>query len=119
MDGASRALVELNEEILLACIIERGNVIDYYIRPGVPIPNEWRANELAAQTSLMMSMVLKGQDYMGKLKFVHFHMENVDGLHFSLGGSKVLAVMLMPQTITSSLVQTIYDRVKELDATMK
>lgn len=112
--GTCKILVELDDNILLAAIIEKGNVIDYYGRPGLPLPNESRAGELATQTTLVMSMILKGQDYMGKLRFVHFHMEYVDGLHFSLEGGKILAIMITPQIISGGLVQMIYDKVQNL-----
>lgn len=117
--GICKTVVELDDDILLAALIQKGEVLDFYSRPGLPLPNEDRAGELAMQTTLVMSMVLKSQDYMGRLRFVHYRWENVEGLHFSFGEDKILAVMLNPQAEMDGLVKDIYNRVKSLADTTK
>lgn len=73
MSGLCKSIVDLSEEILLACLIERGEITDYYARKGVPVLNETRSSIMLTQTRLIMSMVLEAQVYMGKLQFTHFH----------------------------------------------
>lgn len=87
---------------MLACIIELGKVTEVHQRPLVPLLNEQRSSELALQTTIVMSILQKAQDYLGKIRFSHFHMENADGLHFSLGDNRILAIMLQPQPIQSN-----------------
>jgi hypothetical protein len=108
----TKAVVELDEQIMLACIIEMGDVKEVYQRPLVPLMNGKRSSELALQTAIVMSIVQKGQDYLGRLKFSYFHMENADGLHFSLGGDEILAIMLKPQPVSNSLIEKIQELVE-------
>lgn len=117
MDGISRKLVELDDDILIACIIDDGHAIDYFVRSGVPVPDEWRSSNLSVQTALIMSMVMQSQDYLGRLKFIHFHMERVDVLHFALSEKKILVVVIQPQTLDGRLVSMIHDHVKTLVTT--
>ena len=98
----TEAIVELDEQILLACVIELGKVLEVHQRPLVPLMNKQRSSELALQTTIVMSILQKAEDYLGKMKFSHFHMENADGLHFALGGDRILAIMLKPQPIQSN-----------------
>lgn len=118
MSGPCKSIVELSEEILLACLIEGNEISDYYARKGVPVLNKRRSSIFLTQTRLIMSMVLEGQEYMGRLKYTHFHMENADGLHFPLGKDRIFAVMLKPQPITDSLVSMIRLRLEKLAPTI-
>lgn len=116
MEGLARAIVETNEDILLACVIDGNRAEDVYIRPGIPLPNGWRSKQLLLHTRILMSIVLTGQDYMGKLKFVHIRMKNADGLHFSLGGEKIFAVMLKPQPVMNPIIETLHEKLEKLIA---
>lgn len=102
MVALTKAILELDEQIMLACIIEMGKVMEVHQRPLIPLMNEQRSSELALQTTIVMSILQKAEDYLGKIKFTHFHMENADGLHFSLGADRILAIMLKPQPIQSN-----------------
>ncbi len=115
-DGLAKAIVELDEDILLACVIKGGEVTEVNYRQSVPIPNEYRAAEMSLQTTVLMSIVLKGQDYMGKFHFLHFHMENADGLYFSQGHDNTLAIMIKPQPISNAVVQKIQKYIEKLTA---
>lgn len=74
--------------------------------------NEKRSSEIALQTSIIMSIIQSGEDYLGKLNFSYFHMENADGLHFSLGGDKILAIMLKPQRVSNSIINEIQELIE-------
>lgn len=110
------AIVGLDNEILLACIISDGKLEEMCVRPGVPIVNDQRASQVIFQTSIIMSIVLQGQDHMGKLEFVYFHMGYVDGLYFALSGGKTLAIMLKPQTITNDIFLKLQAQVRKIVA---
>lgn len=119
MVSLTKAIVELDEQIMLACIIEMGKVLEVHQRPFVPLMNERRSSELALQTTIVMSIIQKAQDYLGKLKFSYFHMENADGLHFSLGGGRILAIMLKPQSISNHVIGKIQELVHGSDIGVK
>lgn len=106
-------IVGLDSDILLACIISNGELEEIFVRPGVPVVNKSRASQLTLQTSIVMSIVLQGQDHMGKLGFVHFHMEYVDGLYFALEHGKTLAIMLKPQTSINDIIRKIQLQVEK------
>lgn len=116
MEGLARAIVEASEDILLACVIDKDKASDVYMRPGIPLPKEWRSNQMLSQTRVLMSIVLTGQDYMGKLRFVHLRMEYVDGLHFSLEDDKVLVVLLKPRAVVNPVIERLYEKLKKLIA---
>jgi hypothetical protein len=107
MTGLCKSIVDTSEEILLACLIDGDEISDLYMRENIPVLN-YRASEVVlTQTRVIMSIVLANQEYMGKLKFIHYHMENADGLHFSLGRGRILSVMLKPQAVNNNVIDGI------------
>ncbi len=107
-------IAELDNEILVACIVGEGELKEAFARPGVPAAKDDRVRALTFQTTLWVSIVQSSQDYMGKLKFVHLHMESVDGLCFPLGGGRTLVLLLKPQISHAKVIEKVQRHLESL-----
>lgn len=88
-------IVRLDPQILIAALIdEKGQSKDWYVKQGVPVPDDTRSEKMAQQTLIMMSIVRTAKDYLGEVEYIHTRMSKMDVIHFSAYGKGVMAVVL-------------------------
>ena len=86
-------IVELDKSILLAAVIENGNLLgSYFKKPMVP-PNEQKFKVLRIQTELMVSMAKNNEDFFGELSYLMFHSRLLDVFLFPIGKSRKLKLL--------------------------
>jgi hypothetical protein len=83
----------LDDNILLAAIIENANLLGVYSKKPMAPPNEQRFKVLRIQAELMISMAKNNEDYFGELGYLMFHSMHLDMFLFPMGKSRKLRVM--------------------------
>ena len=94
---------------MIAALLEKEDTLDFYVRPGTPVPDDFRTGNMILQTQLVVSTIKQNEDYLGKLSFNHIHMGNADILHFPLSGGRVLVVVLKQQKIKDNPVNKVLE----------
>jgi uridylate kinase len=88
-----REVCLLDENILLAAIIENANLLGVYSKKPMAPPNEQRFKVLRIQTELMVSMAKNNEDFFGELGYLMFHSRHLDMFLFPMGRSRKLKIM--------------------------
>lgn len=83
----------LDDNILLAAIIENANLLGVYSKKPMAPPNEQCFKVLRIQAELMISMAKNNEDFFGELGYLMFHSRHLDMFLFPLGKSRKLRVM--------------------------
>ncbi len=109
-----RAIVESHKDILIAALLDKEEAVDFYVRPGMPVPDDFRTENMIIQTQLVVSIVKQNQDYLGDLSFIHIRMGKADVLHVPVRLSRVLVAVIKPQKVTSKVVAAVLEGIKKL-----
>lgn len=88
-----RELCLLDDNILLAAIIENANLLGVFSKKPMAPPNEQRFKVLRVQAELMVSMAKNNEDYFGEFGYLMFHSRHLDMFLFPVGKSRKLRVM--------------------------
>lgn len=88
-----KELCTLDDNILLAAIIENANLLGVYSKKPMAPPNEQRFKVLRIQAELMISMAKNNEDYFGELGYLMFHSMHLDMFLFPMGKSRKLRVV--------------------------
>ena len=88
-----KELCMLDENILLAAIIENANLLGVHSKKPMAPPNEHRFKVLRIQAELMVSMAKNNEDFFGELGYLMFHSRHLDMFLFPMGRSRKLRVM--------------------------
>jgi hypothetical protein len=88
-----RELCLLDDNILLAAIIENANLLGVYSKKADGPPNEHRFKVLRIQTELMISMAKNKEDFFGELGYLMFHSRHLDMFLFPMNRSRKLRIM--------------------------
>lgn len=83
----------LDDNILLAAIIENANLLGVYSKKPMAPPNEQRFKVLRIQAELMISMAKNNEDFFGELGYLMFHSRHLDMFLFPMGKSRKLRLM--------------------------
>lgn len=83
----------LDDNILMASIIENANLIGVYSKKPMVPPNEQRFKVLRIQAELMVSMAKNNEDFFGELGYLMFHSRHLDMFLFPMSGSRKLRLM--------------------------
>lgn len=109
MEKICRDIVESHDDILIAALLEKEDAVDFYVRPGTPVPDDFRTGNMILQTQLVVSTIRQNEDYLGRLSFNHVHMGKADVLHFPLGNARILVVVVKPQQVRDSPVNKVLE----------
>ena len=88
-----KELCMLDENILLAAIIENANLLGVYSKKPMAPPNEQRFKVLRVQAELMVSMAKNNEDYFGEFGYLMFHSKHLDMFLFPAGKSRKLRIV--------------------------
>ena len=88
-----KEIVALDDNILLAAIIENATLLGLHFKKSMAPPNEQRFKVLRVQTELMISMAKNNEDYFGELEYLMFHSKLLDMFLFPLGKSRKLRIL--------------------------
>lgn len=83
----------LDDNILLAAIIENANLLGVYSKKPMAPPNEQRFKVLRIQAELMISMAKNNEDFFGELGYLMFHSRYLDMFLFPLGKNRKLRLV--------------------------
>ena len=83
----------LDDNILLAAMIENANLLGVFSKKPMAPPNEHRFKVLRIQAELMVSMAKNNEDFFGELGYLMFHSRHLDMFLFPMGKSRKLRVL--------------------------
>ncbi len=109
-----KAIVESHEDILMAALLNKEEAVDFYVRTGLPVPDDFRTENMIIQTQLVVSMVKENQDFLGELSFIYMHMGKADVLHVPVPMGRVLAVVIKPQKVANQVISAVLEKVNKL-----
>lgn len=93
--GICEKIVKLDPQIVIAALIdEKGRSVDWYVKEGVPVPDDTRSARMSQQTLIVMSIIKTGVDYLGNLEYIHLKMSKMDVIHFPAFNGGIMAVVL-------------------------
>jgi hypothetical protein len=105
-----RELCLLDDNILLAAIIENANLLGVHSKKPMASPNEHRFKVLRIQTELMVSTAKNNEDFFGELGYLMFHSRHLDMFLFPMSKGrklKILAVAVKQPYIHEDIVDRI------------
>lgn len=88
-----REVCLLDDNILLAAIIENANLLGVHSKKPMAPPNEHRFKVLRIQTELMISMAKNNEDFFGELGYLMFHSRHLDMFLFPMSRGRKLKIM--------------------------
>jgi len=88
-----KKLYLLDDNILLAAIIENANLLRVYSRKPMASPNDQRFKVLRVQTELMISMAKNNEDFFGERGYVIFHSRYLEMFLFPVSNGRKLRIM--------------------------
>ena len=92
-----KSLVESDDQILIAALLEREKPLDWHVREGMPIPNEQTWTQMITKVQIMMSMVKNTKGYLGEFEHVCVKHELGVVYLFPAGMQKVLCIVTRPE----------------------
>lgn len=91
-----RGIVDVDERILGAGIIENLALVAIYAKPNVPLPKEDKFNLMIAQSEILTSIAKSNTDFFGYFRYIVSSFEKSDVMFFPLpmqGGKNRLLVI--------------------------
>ena len=88
-----REVCLLDDNILLAAIIENANLLGVHSKKPMAPPNEHCFKVLRIQTELMVSMAKNNEDFFGELGYMMFHSRHLDMFLFPMNRGRKLRIM--------------------------
>jgi hypothetical protein len=88
-----REVCLLDNNILLAAVIENANLLGIHFKKPMAPPNEQRFKVLRIQTELMVSMAKNNEDFFGELGYLMFHSRHLDMFLFPMSKGRKLRIM--------------------------
>lgn len=92
-------LVKSNDDMLIAAaLLEGEKPIDWYVREGIPVPNEPTWRQMITKVQILMSMLKNTKGYLGNFEHVSVKHELGIVYLFPTGMQKVLCIVAKPET---------------------
>lgn len=92
-----KLVVESDDQILIAALLEGEKPLDWHVREGLPVPNEETWKQMITKIQIMMSMVKNTKGYLGKFEQVCVKHELGVVYLFPAGMQKVLCIVAKPE----------------------
>ncbi|HEX2615794.1 MAG TPA: hypothetical protein VHL10_09900 [Nitrososphaera sp.] len=83
-----------HEQIIIAAMIEERESTGWFVKPGVPVPNESASAMKIIQTEIVASIVKQNESYLGKVSYIHVKQELADVILFPLRDTAVFCIVL-------------------------
>lgn len=96
-NGECATIVGLNEDILIAALLEAENPVDWHVREGVPVPDEQTWREMITRVQILMSMLKNTKGYLGDFDHVLVQHRLGSEYLFPAGIQKVLCIVAKPR----------------------
>lgn len=106
--GQCESLVKSNEAIMIAALLEGEQVMDWYVREGVPVPKEETWKQMIIRVQILLSMLKSTEGYLGDFNHVRIQHDLGVVYIFPLGVQKALSVVTKPEK-EGELVRCIKD----------
>jgi hypothetical protein len=85
---------------------------DFFVKEGVPIPNEQAQKILALRTQLVTQIIKESDSYLGDLGYIKVCQENADVFLFYIAPLETLVVVIKSDTYNEkSIVNAIQDKI--------
>ena len=102
-----KSVVESDDSILIAALLDNNESIGWFVRPGTPIPNEDATGIKVTQTTIVTSIIKQNENYLGKVGYVLVHQELADVILFPKSGKIVLCVVIIRPYELESIVSKV------------
>lgn len=83
-----------HEQIIIAAMVREGESIGWFVKPGVPVPNESASAIKVVQTEIVTSIIKQNESYLGKISYIHVKQELADVILFPLLDRTVFCIVL-------------------------
>lgn len=83
-----------HEQIIIAAMVKEGESIGWFVKPGVPVPNESASAMKVVQTEIVTSIIKQNESYLGKVSYIHVKQELADVILFPLLDRTVFCIVL-------------------------
>ena len=83
-DTLCREIVDIQDNIVGAGIIESLVLVAIHVRPGVPLPKQEKFNLMFAQSEVMISIAKTNTDFFGYFRYIVSSFEKSDIMFFPL-----------------------------------
>lgn len=108
------SIVKSDEDILIAALLEAENPVDWFVREGMPVPNEPTWREMILKVQIITSMVKTTKGYLGDFEYMCVSHKFGDVYLFPAGIQKVLCVVTKSGR-RSNLVERIRQHTTKLE----
>lgn len=115
-----RGVVMLQRNILAAGIIEDGELVDFFIRPKVPVQSRDKMSEMTMQANILAVIGTSNEDFFGEFGYLMIHWKHADAFIFpiELQTPKILAVQAVRPYDHAQTVQQVKDFLRKSKANM-
>lgn len=106
-----RGVVMLQRSILAAGIIEDGELVDFFIRPKVPVQSRDKMSEMTMQANILAVIGTSNEDFFGEFGYLMIHWKHADAFIFpiELQTPKILAIQVIRPYEHAQTVQMVMD----------
>jgi len=101
----------LQRSILAAGIIEDGELVDFFIRPKVPVQSRDKMSEMTMQANILAVIGTSNEDFFGEFGYLMIHWKHADAFIFpiELQTPKILAIQVIRPYEHAQTVQMVMD----------
>jgi hypothetical protein len=110
----------LQRSILAAGIIEDGELVDFFIRPKVPVQSRDKMSEMTMQANILAVIGTSNEDFFGEFGYLMIHWKHADAFIFpiELQTPKILAIQVIRPYDHAQTVQMVMDFLRRNKADM-
>jgi hypothetical protein len=83
-----------HEQIIIAAMVKGEESTGWFVKPGVPVPNESASAMKIVQTEIVASIIKQNESYLGKVNYIHVKQELADVILFPLRDLMVFCIVL-------------------------
>jgi len=108
------SIVNYDKNILIASLLQNSDSIGWFVRPGIPLPNEDATAVKVIQTQLVTSVIKENESYLGKVRYILVHQDLADVILFPRNNRTVLCLVVAKPYKVDELVAKVSDSLDSL-----
>jgi len=93
-------------------MVKEGESIGWFVKPGVPVPNESASALKVVQTEIVTSIIKQNESYLGKVSYIHVRQELADVILFPLRDRVVFCIVLQRPYDLDVITYTVSESLK-------
>lgn len=109
-----KSIADIDHNILITTLLQENESIAFYVKPGVPVPDEADIPLMIVRSQVMAGIPENDKGYLGRLRYVKVSKDDADIFFFLMPSKRMFIAVINRPFDEAKIVSAIRHRIEKI-----